>query len=172
MRPIFVVFVFACIAAPAVAQVDAPTVPPAAQIEAPLPAPVAEVEAPLAAVETMDCPQMQAEMMTAGQRMNQQMDPNLGADIQAMQEDSQRQMNQARTAAVGSGLLCAVPGLGMACAATMQAQAVRQSAQAEENRARMDAITGTVQDSMAGIDQDRMMAISERWESQGCEMAQ
>ena len=124
---------------------------------------------PPPAVETLNCEQMQAEMMTAGQLMNQQMDPNLGADIAAMQDAGQSQMREARTAALGSGLLCAVPGLGMACTVAMNAQVVRQSAHAEENRERMDAVTTSMQDSTVGIDLERMTAVSERWESERCE---
>jgi|CXWL01.1.fsa_nt_gi hypothetical protein len=146
-------FVVVCLGASAGAQIEAPAVQ----------------DAQLPAVEAMDCAQMQAEMTSAGQLMNQQMDPNLGADIQAMQDDSQRQMSQARTAAIGSGLLCAVPGLGLACTVAMNAQTARQAAHAEENRERMDAVTTSMQDSTAGIDLERMTAVSQRWEEQRCE---
>jgi hypothetical protein len=79
-------------------------------------------------------------------------------------------MQEARTASVGAGLVCAVPGLGMACTAAMNAQVANQMAHADEDRARQDAMIGAVQNSMVGIDQTRMMAIGERWENQRCQM--
>lgn len=138
-----------------------------AQIEAPMGA-----QAPLPAVSSLNCEQMQAEMMVAGQQMNQHMDPNLGGDIQAMQADAQQRMQAAQMGMMGAGLMCAVPGLGMACTAAMNAQAAAQMAHADEDRARQDAVIASMQNSIAGIDQDRMTAISNRWESEHCEMSQ
>ncbi len=156
MKVVMMSVAAACFAATAAAQTDAPMA----------------AAAPMLDVAAMDCEQMRAEMVAAGQLMNQQMDPNLGADIQAMQADSQRQMGQATTAAIGSGLICAVPGMGAACAAAMNAQAARQAGQAEVNRERMGAMVESVQGATAGIDMARMTAMSERWESQRCEMPQ
>ena len=125
--------------------------------------------APLPAISDMSCEQMQAEMTAAGQLMNQQMDPNLGADIQTMQEDSQRQMSQARNAVIGSGLICAVPGLGMACTVAMNAQTAGLAEQAEANRESRAAMVESMQQATTGIDMARMAALGERWEEQRCQ---
>lgn len=155
MKAAILALAAACLAATAGAQTETPM-----------------AAAPMPEVAAMNCEQMQAEMMIAGQLMGQQMDPNLGADIQAMQADSQRQADEARTAAIGSGLICAVPGMGAACTAAMNAQAARQAGQAEANRERMGAVADSVQEATVGIDMARMTAISERWESQRCETPQ
>jgi hypothetical protein len=127
---------------------------------------------PLPAVDTLTCDQMQAEMMSAGQQMHAQMDPNFATDVQTMRDTMTERQRQATAGAVGTGLMCAVPGLGMVCAAAQQAQMSQQMAHAQEDQARMNHITGSIQNSMAGIDQERMTAISNRWESQHCQMPQ
>lgn len=118
----------------------------------------------------MTCEQMQTEMIAAGQLMQQQMDPNFAANVQEMQDEQQSRMRQAQTSAVGAGIVCAIPGLGMACTAAMNAQVANQMAHAQEDRARRDSLIGSVQNSMAGIDMERATAINQRWESQRCEM--
>ncbi|MBL8547352.1 MAG: hypothetical protein JNL81_12875 [Hyphomonadaceae bacterium] len=97
----------------------------------------------LPAVETLNCDQMLAEMMTAGQRMNSQMDPSMGADAQALNDQMQnggRGANRRRPTA----------------------------ADAEANRERMATMGNQVADSMQGIDVNRMMALSERFQSERC----
>lgn len=154
----------ACLTAPAGAQHN----PEAAlEMQARLNAPP---DPNLAPVETLSCEQMMAEMTLAGQQMNAQMDPNLGADIQAMQDESQSRMREAQVGILTGGLICAVPGLGMACTAMVQAQAANQMAHADEDQQRMDAIMGSMTDATAGMDMQRMQALSERIESEHCPM--
>ena len=132
----------------------------------------AQTEDALPAVETMTCEQMQAEMTAAGQLMNQQMDPNLGADIEAMQENSRQRMEDARAGAVGAGIICSIPGMGMACTAAMNAQVAEQMSHADEDRARVDAMVGGMQNATASIDQQRMTLVAERWERESCQAPQ
>jgi hypothetical protein len=139
----------ACLAAPADAQNGAP---------------------PL--VETMTCDQMTAEMMVAGQRMNAQMDPEFAAEAQAMQQEAQNAQRPTMVAGIGAGLACSIPGVGMACMAAQQAQMADAQAQAQANRQRMDAQIGRVNDSMEGLDQNRLMAISDRYEAMNCQAPQ
>ena len=156
MKIVIFAAVLACLAATAGAQTQAPS----------------PVETPLPEVDDMTCEQMQAEMTIAGQLMSQRMDPNLGTDLQAMQADSQRQMGQAGAAGIGTGLLCAVPGLGGACTAVLNTQAARQAEQAEQNRERRGAMIDSMQNATSGIDMERMTAVSQRWESERCETPQ
>ncbi len=132
----------------------------------------AQTEPLLPALETLNCEQMQAEMTSAGQLMNQQIDPNLGTEIEAMQENSRQRMQAAQAGAVGAGIICSIPGMGMACTAAMNAQVAEQMSHADEDRARMDAMVGGMQNAIAGIDQERMTAISQRWESEDCQAPQ
>lgn len=160
----------ACCAAPALAQSIEPSATHV-QMETPLagepPAGVA-----LAPVDSLTCEQMTAEMMLAGQQMNAQLDPNFATDVQAMQDQGAARMREAQAGALGAGLVCAIPGLGMACMAAQQAQVASQMAHADEDRARMDHITGTVNNAMAGIDTNRMQALNTRFERQHCPMPQ
>ncbi len=132
----------------------------------------AQDAAPLPPVDTLTCEQMQGEMMLAGQQMNAQMDPNLATDIQAMQDTARERQRSAVAGQVGAGLMCAVPVLGMACMAAQQAQVNEQMSHAAEDQARTDQVIQSMNNSMAGIDQERMMAISNRFESQHCQTPQ
>lgn len=159
MKSILLAVALLCCAAPAAAQTLDP-IPPGATLEVVPPAPV----------ETLTCEQMQAEMIVAGQLMQSQMDPNFAANVQEMQDESQRRMSAARAGMVGTGVVCAIPGLGMACTAAANAMAASQMAHADEDRARRDRLIGGIQSSMVGIDMDRATAINARWQSQGCQM--
>lgn len=128
--------------------------------------------APLAPVDAMTCEQMQSEMIVAGQQMQAQMDPNLGADAQAMQDTMRQRQRQATAGAAGSAAMCIVPGLGMACAAAQNAQMAQQMSHADADRSQMDHLRGSVNNSMAGIDIDRMQALNARFESHHCPMPQ
>ena len=92
------------------------------------------------AVESMNCQQMLAEMTTAGQRMNSQLDPQFGVEANAMMQEAQRRTPQ--------------PG--------------DQRQNAEANIARMNAQAGRMNNAMAGIDTARMQTLNERFESQNC----
>jgi hypothetical protein len=128
---------------------------------------------PLPAVETMDCEAMTAEMMVAGAQMNSQFDrEGFAADNAAMQEDMERRRREATQSAAATAAVCAIPGAGMACAAASQAQAARAQEGMPETQARQDRQIERVQSSMAGIDQDRMIALSDRYEQLGCETPQ
>jgi hypothetical protein len=157
-------FVLACVAA-APAGAQSPEV--IAEMQARLNAPS---DPNLPPVEGLSCDQMMAEMSVAGQQMNSQMDPNFAANVQEMQDESQRRMRGAQAGMMGAGIVCAVPGLNLACGAAMNAQVASQMAHADEDQARMDTIIGSVNDSMQGIDVQRMQAINARFESQHCPM--
>lgn len=132
--------------------------------------------AALLPVERMDCDQMTAEMMVAGQTMNSQLDhEGLTADAQAMQDDMARQRAQMAGAmgmGVGMGIACSLPGVGMACGAMMAAQAQQAQQGAAESQERMDRQVGRIEDSMAGLDQERLMSLSNRYEAMQCQAPQ
>lgn len=158
LKPLLAATLFAgCFVASAIAQ-DTTT-----------PAPDA---APLPAVDTLTCEQMQAEMMTAGQRMNSQLDPQFGVEAQAMANDAQQRQRSAMTQGMGMSALCMIPGAGAACMAAQQAQIQQAQRDAAANQGRMQAQMDRLDASMEGIDQQRMMAISDRWESQHCQAPQ
>lgn len=96
----------------------------------------------LQAVDTLTCDQMLAEMTSAGQRMTAQMDPSMAANAQALNQQMQsgRRANNSRPT----------------------------EAEAAANRERMATMGNQVADSMQGIDVNRMMAISDRFQSQNC----
>ncbi len=120
-------------------------------------------------VEIMTCDQMNAEMMTAGMQMNAQLDQEgLLAENQAMQEEAERRRSEQMSMSLGVGLTCAIPGLGAACTAASMAQASRAAEGVDEQHARMDRQVGRINDSMAGLDQGRLMAMSERHEQMQC----
>ncbi len=124
-------------------------------------------------VDTMNCDQMMAELIVAGQKMNSQMDPEFAKEAQAMAAKAQGGSGAGAIAqGIGMSLTCAVPGVGMFCMAAMQAQAMTQGAQSEENMERMLAQAERMQKAMDGIDIDRMQALSERFEAQACKVPQ
>ena len=125
--------------------------------------------AALLPVETMTCEQMNAEMMTAGMQMNSQLDhEGLVAENEAMQEEAERRRAEQMSMGFGVGLTCAIPGLGAACTAVSMAQASRAAEGVDEQHARMDRQIGRMNDSMAGLDQNRLMAMSERHQQMQC----
>ena len=128
----------------------------------------AETGVVLAPVDTLTCEQMQAEMTIAGQAMSQNMDPKMAANIERMRDNAGSNMAEAGAGIVGAGLLCAVPGLGIACTAAMGALAARQEEQAAEAREQTDAVVGSMNQATTGLDIERLMALAGRWESEGC----
>lgn len=98
----------------------------------------------LQAVDTLTCDQMLAEMSSAGQRMTAQMDPSMAANAQALNE----QMQTARNGRGNRGR--------------------PTEAETAANREQMATMGNQVADSMQGIDVNRMMAISDRFQSQNC----
>lgn len=100
----------------------------------------------LQAVDTLTCDQMLAEMTSAGQRMTAQMDPSMATNAQALNE-------QMQTARNGRG----------------RANRSRPTeAEAAANREQMATMGNQVMDSAQGIDMNRMMAVSDRFQSQNC----
>jgi hypothetical protein len=120
----------------------------------------------------MDCGQMLAELTVAGQRMNAQMDPEFANEAQAMHDEAQQSQNSALTQGVGASIACSIPGVGMACMAAQQAQAARAQQLQQQHMERMDAQIDRLNASMEGIDQQRMMALSQRYEQLGCQTPQ
>jgi hypothetical protein len=138
-------------------------------------APALAQDATLPPVESMDCAAMQAELLVAGQQMNAQMDPEFAVEAQRMQEESQNARSQVAgniAAGIGMGLACSIPGVSLACMAGQQAQMANAQRDAAENQARMDAQMGRLDAAMAGLDQERLMALSQRYEEQRCETPQ
>jgi hypothetical protein len=125
-------------------------------------------------VESMNCDQMMAEMTVAGQVMSSQLDPEFAAEAQRMQNEQQEAYNNRPSVAagIGAGIACSLPGVAYACMATNAAQAQQAQSQADQNIARMSAQNDRLQASMAGLDQQRMMAISDRFEQQQCQVPQ
>lgn len=134
---------------------------------------IAQDAQPLPAVDTMDCDAMTAEMMIAGQQMNSRFDrEGFTADQAATGADMERRRREAVASTAANTAVCAIPGMGMACTAAMNAQAARAQEGMPEAQARQDRQIERVQNSMAGIDQDRMIAISNRYEQLGCQAPQ
>ncbi len=126
-------------------------------------------------VESMSCEQMQAELMVAGQRMNAQLDPEFTTEAQAMQREQEEAYARARgqmAAGVGMGIACSIPGVGMACMAGQAAQAAQAQSEADQNIARMQALHDRLQQSMAGLDQPRMLQLTQRFQDQNCQTPQ
>jgi hypothetical protein len=120
----------------------------------------------------MDCDQMLAELTVAGQRMNAQLDPEFASEAQAMHEEAQQGQGNAMAQGVGTSIACSIPGLGMACMAAAQAQAARAQQQQQQHMQRMDAQMDRLNASMEGIDQERMMALTDRYERMNCQTPQ
>jgi len=123
-------------------------------------------------VESMDCAQMQAELTVAGQQMNAQLDPEFGTEAQAMMDEAQAGRGNVAgqmATGIGMGIACSIPGVSMACMAAQQAQMANAQRDAAEHQQRMDAQMDRLDASMAGIDQQRMMAVSDRYEQQNCQ---
>jgi hypothetical protein len=123
-------------------------------------------------VESMNCDQMLAELTVAGQRMSAQLDPEFASEAQAMHDEAQQGQNSAMAQGVGTSIACSIPGIGMACMAAQQAQAARAQQQQQQHMERMDAQMSRLNASMEGIDQQRMMALSQRYEQLGCQAPQ
>lgn len=124
----------------------------------------------LTPVENMTCEQMAPELIAAGQQMNAQLDPSFAANVQNYRDDAMSRQRTGMETGMGMGLACAIPGVGMACGAMMQAQMANQMRQAQQDQARADEFVGQLNDSTQGIDMARMQALGERWEAQECEM--
>jgi hypothetical protein len=157
----------ACLASPAGAQQA--DLPPAAAAQV-------QTTAPLLPVESMNCDQMTAEMMVAGQTMNAQLDhEGLEADSQTIQDEmarSRSQMAGSMGMGVGMGLACSIPGVGMACGAMMAGQMQQAQQGAAEHQELMNRQAGRIEDSMAGLDQERLMSLSDRYEAMHCQAPQ
>lgn len=123
-------------------------------------------------VDTMTCEQMQAELTVAGQQMNAQMDPEFAREAQAMHEESQQASRRGQATGVGSAVVCSIPGVGMACMAGQVAQAQQAQRDAAANQERMAAQMDRLNQSMAGLDQQRLMELSQRFEEQSCQVPQ
>lgn len=100
-------------------------------------------------VETMTCEQMVVELTGAGQTMTAQLDPEFATEAQAMHDEAQ--------AGAGGG---------------RQPNRSEAAAQVESNHARIRAQEQRLQASMAGLDQQRLMALAARFEDLGCETPQ
>jgi hypothetical protein len=137
-----------------------PTAPPAAQAQ----------QQTLPPVDTMTCDQMMAEMTTAGQQMHGQLDPQFGVEANAMAQEAQQKQREAQQQAMNPA--CFIPFVGMVCAAQQQQQQQQAQADAPRQQARMQAQMDRLNNSMAGIDQQRMMAMSNRFQAQHCQTPQ
>ena len=134
------------------------------------PPPAAQAQQTLPPVDTMTCPQMQAEMTSAGQQMSGRLDPQFGVEAQAMAQETQEKQRQAQQQAMNP--TCFIPFVGMVCAAQQQQQAQQSQSQAAANQQRMQAQMNRLNTSMAGLDQQRLQAMSARFQAQHCQMPQ
>lgn len=121
----------------------------------------------LPAVDTMTCDQMQAELTTSGMQMHNQLDPQFGVEANAMAQEAQEKQRQAQQQAMNPA--CFIPFVGMACAAQQQQQAQQAQADAPRQQARMQAQMDRLNNSMSGLDQQRLQALSQRFEAQHCQ---
>ncbi|MBC7768956.1 MAG: hypothetical protein H7124_09225 [Phycisphaerales bacterium] len=126
---------------------------------------------PAPPVGTMNCAQMQAEMTVAGQRMSAQLDPEFATEAQAMHDEAQAAQRPSVATGIGASIACSIPGVGLGCMAAQQAQVAQAQRDAAQNQARMQAQMNRLDQSMEGIDQDRMMAMSQRYEAMNCQAA-
>ena len=131
------------------------TLPPTAQVQTQTAPPP---------VDTMTCAQMQAEMTTAGQQMNSQLDPQFGVEAQAMANEAQQKQREAQQQAMNPA--CFIPIIGMACAAQQQQHGQQDAA---ANQQRVQAQMNRLDASMAGLDQQRLQAMAARYESMHCQ---
>jgi hypothetical protein len=124
-------------------------------------------------VESMSCDEMRAELIVAGQKMSQQLDPEFAKEAQAM-ADQARGANAAGAGASAMGMTaaCSIPGLGMLCMAAQQAQMASQGGQVEQNIERMQAQMERLNKAMEGLDVERLTALSQRFEEKRCETGQ
>jgi len=121
----------------------------------------------------MTCQQMQAELTVAGQKMASQLDPEFAKEAQAMAAEARGANASGATAsAIGTMAACSIPGLGMLCMIGQQAQMAGMGEQTEQNIARMQAQMERLEKAMEGLDQQRLMALSERFEQMKCEVPQ
>lgn len=160
LKPMIASSAFAlCLAATALAQTH-PT---------PAPAAAAQQSAGLPPVDSMNCQQMAAEMTSAGQTMNNQLDPQFGVEANAMMQEAQQKQREAAQQAAGMSAMCMIPGMAMACAAQQQQQAAQAQADVPRQQARMQAQMDRLNNSMAGLDQARLQAMSSRFEAMHCQ---
>lgn len=141
--------------------VSAPAQSPPPDAEAMMAA-ASRTGADLPAVDSMSCDQMMRELMADGQTMNSQMDPEFGTEAQAMMGE----MQSAQRQAMGQMALCMIPGMGMVCALGSAANAGQAQ---QQHMAREQAQVDRLNDSMSGLDQERMMSVSHRFEEQHCQ---
>lgn len=125
------------------------------------------------AVDAMDCDQMRAELIAAGQKMSKQMDPEFAKEAKAMHDEAQAASDAGSVAqGVGMSIACSIPGVSMFCMATQQMQAMAQGAQAQQNIERMQKQMERLEKAMEGLDLERMTALSQRFEEKKCEVPQ
>ena len=124
-------------------------------------------------VSSMTCEQMSAELTVAGQTMAKQLDPEFAKEAQAMAEEARGAGSAGTTgSAVATAATCAIPGLGMLCMVGQQAQMAGASEKSEENLGRMQAQMDRLQKAMEGLDQERLMALTQRFEEMKCQVPQ
>lgn len=160
LKPLSTFAAFAVLAATAALAEPQINPPVAAQAEAAAPP----------QVDTMTCDQMMAEMTGAGQTMHNQLDPQFGVEANAMAQESQQKQREAMAQAFNP--TCLIPIVGMACAAQQQHQAQQSQQDAAANQQRMQAQMDRLNASMAGIDQQRMLTMSNRFQEQHCQTPQ
>jgi hypothetical protein len=121
-------------------------------------------------VEAMTCEQMYAEMAAGGQVMKQQLDPSFAANAQAMRERATDPKARAEAAAQQAGVsaACSNPLTMAACKAVQAGMMADAKARQAEGQAQMAQMMGQLNASMAGLDQQRMMAIAKRVETLKC----
>ncbi len=138
-----------------------------------LAAPAEAQDGALPPVQSMDCAAMTAEMTAAGAQMHGQFDQEgFAADQAALDADMARRRREAAASAGVATAACVIPGMGIPCMAMQQAQVARAQEGMQERQELQQRQHDRIQQSMAGIDQNRMMAMSHRFEALGCQTPQ
>ena len=118
-------------------------------------------------IEQMNCEQLYAEYARAG---SPKLDPALSAKIAGMQQRSTTgaQMGQIIAEQAATMAVCMVPGAGMVCSVVQEVQGARQNAQTKRLENESSALLAEVDQATAGIDMDKMAAITIRSEALKC----
>jgi hypothetical protein len=115
----------------------------------------------------MNCEQLYAEYARAG---SPQIDPALSAKVMAMQQNATSGGQIAGMIAEQAAMtaICMVPGVQMVCGPLQELQGARQEAQTRRIENEQTALLAEVQRATAGIDMNKMAAITIRSEQLKC----
>ena len=118
-------------------------------------------------IEQMNCEQLYAEYAAAG---SPRLDPALTAKVMARQQNATTGGQIAGMIAEQAAMtaICMVPGVQMVCGPLQELQGARQEAQTRRIENETNALLAEVQQATAGIDMNKMAAITIRSEELKC----